>query len=361
MEYACRDEGCREDMPSISIDTFFACTLMVAVVLISTVLSSGILTSHINSLQGLNQEEYFQAISQYIVSSTGTPVDWGSNATTIPVAFGLAKSDSLYANELDIDKVCRLNTQNAFALTYLETLSAARLKDIALGISISQLIDISISPISNFTSENSTNYNFKVYTTMDGAPVQTSLHYYVVAKDFLYDASNLTSNDGTSQIEVQIPNASSGNASLIIFARANYDTRITAYGAYSFGLISPEPTPNETSVEMSPLNYTLSTTPIGLNTTLDKCYALSYEYCFNLSSTSSTTYQIPRILDNSPIVLVVSGSSNQGNFTEWTSYPQIPFKAGADFKNSESYSFSYIVTVKNTLYKLTLSFGGNSQ
>lgn len=348
-------------MPSISIDTFFACTLMVAVVLISTVLSTGILTSHVNSLQGLNQEDYFQAISQNILSSTGTPVDWGSNATTIPVAFGLAESNSLYANELDIDKVCRLNTQNAFALTYIETLSAARLKDIALGISISQLIDISISPISNLTSENSTNYNFNVYTTIDGAPVQTSLHYYVVAKDFLYDASNLTSNDGTSQIEVQIPNASSGNASLIVFARADYDPRITAYGAYSFGFMSPDLTSNETSVEMSPLNYTLSTTLIGLNTTLDKCYALSYEYRFSLSSTSSTTYQIPRMLDNSPTVLVVSGSNNQGNFTEWTSYPQIPFKAGADFKNSESYSFSYIVTIKNTLYRLTLSFGGNSQ
>jgi hypothetical protein len=348
-------------MPSISIDTFFACTLMVAVVLISTVLSSGILTSHMNSLQGLNQEEYFQAISQYIVSSTGTPSDWGSNSTTVPVAFGLARSDSLYTNELDIDKVCRLNTQNAFALTYLETLNAARLKNIALSISLSQLIDISINPVSNLTSGNSTDYNFKIYTTMDGAPVQTSLHYYAVAKDFLYNASNLTSNDGTSQIEIQIPNSSSGNASLIIFARADYDPRITAYGAYSFGLISPEPTPNETSVEMSPLNYTLSTTLVDVNTTLDKCYALSYGYFSNLSPTSNTTYQIPRIIDNSPVVLVISGSNSQGNFTEWTSYPQTPFKTGADFKNSASYSFSYIVTIKNTLYKLTLSFGGNGQ
>ena len=50
-------------MPSISIDTFFACALMVSVVVISTALSAGVLTTHINSLQNLNEDEYFRAIS----------------------------------------------------------------------------------------------------------------------------------------------------------------------------------------------------------------------------------------------------------------------------------------------------------
>lgn len=348
-------------MPSISIDTFFACTLMVSVVLISTVLSSGILTSHINSLQGLNQEEYFQAISEYILSNTGTPADWGSNANRIPETLGLAKTDSLYTNELDIDKVSRLNTQNAFALTYVETLRATRLKDIALSISISQLINISISLSSNSISLNSTKYGFKIYANEDGAPVQTSLHYYVIARNFVYDAFNATANDGTSHIDVEIPNASSGTVSLVIFARPNHDSRMTTYGVYSFGHLSPDPSPDGAFVKLTPLNYTLSTDLNGSETTVEKCYALSYSYRFDLAQTAEGKYQIPGILENSPIVLIVSGSSNSSYFTEWTSYPQIPFEAGADFKNAESYSYSYIVTVKNVLCRLTLRFGGISQ
>jgi len=348
-------------MPSISIDTFFACTLMVAVVLISTVLSSGILTSQINSLQGLNQEEYFKAISEYILSNSGTPANWGSNPTEIPDTLGLAKSNSLYTYELDIDKVSRLNTQNAFALTYVETLRAARLKGIALSISISQLISISISLSSNNTSLNSTKYGFEIYANEDGAPVQTSLHYYVIARNFAYDAFNFTASDGTSHIDVEIPNDSSGTVSLVIFARPNHDSRMTAYRVYSFGHLSHDPSPEGALVKLTPLDYALSTDLNSSETTVEKCYALSYSYRFNLAQTVEGKYQIPEILENSPIVLIASGSNNSSYFTEWTSYPQIPFEAGADFKNAESYSYSYIVIVKNVLCRLTLRFGGMSQ
>jgi hypothetical protein len=348
-------------MPSISIDTFFACTLMVSVVLISTVLSSGILASHINSLQGLNQEEYFQAISEYILSNAGTPADWGSNATTIPDTFGLAKTNSLYTNELDIDKVSRLNTQNAFALTYVDTLRAARLKDIALSISISQMMNISISLSSNSTSLNSTKYSFKIYANEDGAPVQTFLHYYVIARNFVYDAFNATANDGTSHIDVEIPNTSSGTVSLVIFARPNHDSRMTAFAVYSFGHLSADPSLDGTFAKLTPLNYTLSIDLNGSETTLEKCYALSYGYRFDLAQNAEGKYQIPEILEDSPTVLIVLGSSNSSHFTEWASYPQIPFDSGADFKNAESYSYSYIVAVKNVLCRLTLRFGGISQ
>jgi hypothetical protein len=347
-------------MPSISIDTFFACTLMVAVVLISTVLSTGILTSHINSLQGLNQEEYFQAISEYILSNPGTPADWGSNAGAIPDTLGVAKTNSLYANEVDLDKVSRLNIQNSYALTYLQTLTAARLKDIALSISISQMIDISISLSSNSTALNSTTYIFRVRTTEDGAPLQTFLHYFAIARNFEYDAFNATSSDGTSYIDAEIPNASAGTVSLVIFARAYQDSRMTAYSVYSFGHLSPDPSPSGTFARLSPLNYTLSTDFNSSETTVQKCYALSYAYSFDIAQTADGKYQIPRILEASPIVLVVSGYSNSIYFTESTSYPQIPFDAGADFKNAESHPYSYIVTVKNIMCRLTMRFGGIS-
>jgi hypothetical protein len=347
-------------MPSISIDTFFACALMVSVVVISIALSAGILTTRINSLQNLNEDEYFRAISEYIISNSGTPDNWGSNSNIIPDTLGLAKKNSLYPNELDIDKVCRLNSPNAFALQYIDILKAARLKDTALGVSISQIMNISISLSSNQTSAYSTTYTFKIHVTNDGTPVATSLHYYIIARNFLSDAFNNTSDDGTSYIDAEIPNTSNGTASLITFARANYDSRITAYQVYSFGHLSPEPSHNVAFLNMNPLNYTLSISPNRSNTTLDNLYAFSYAYQFNLTLTSNETYAIPTVLENSPIVLTTSGSNGSDYFIEWTSYPQIPSNAGPSFQNSECHTFYYIVTIKNTLYKLTLRFGGIS-
>lgn len=84
----------------------------------------------------------------------------------------------------------------------------------------------------------------------------------------------------------------------------------------------------------------------------------SYDYRTDLTGSSNTSRTVPRILDDSPIVLVVTGLNNSDFFTEWTVYPQIPFETGADFRNSESYVFSYVVIIKDTLYKLTMSFGG---
>jgi hypothetical protein len=62
-------------------------------------------------------------------------------------------------------------------------------------------------------------------------------------------------------------------------------------------------------------------------------------------------------LDESPIVLVIQGVNGTVPFVEWTVYPQIPLEFGADFADSEENVFVYPVTVKETLYKLTLRFG----
>jgi hypothetical protein len=63
------------------------------------------------------------------------------------------------------------------------------------------------------------------------------------------------------------------------------------------------------------------------------------------------------MLGASPIVLVLTGNNSFGNFIEWTTYPQIPFETGSNFKNSESHAFSGIATIQNTLYKVTINFG----
>jgi len=67
---------------------------------------------------------------------------------------------------------------------------------------------------------------------------------------------------------------------------------------------------------------------------------------------------MPTVLDKSPIVLVLHGVCGSTDFVEWTSYPLLPVEFGADFVESEENVFVYMVTVKETLYKLTLRFGG---
>jgi hypothetical protein len=183
----------------------------------------------------------------------------------------------------------------------------------------------------------------------------------MMARDFLSEGIDNTSNNGTGYISVELPNTSKGTASLIVFARDNYDSRITAYDVYSFGHLSPEPLPTGAFFNMSPLNYTLTTSPNSTNATRETAYALSYRYKSNLTSVSNETYAIPKALDDSPILLAISGSNGSDHFVEWTSYPQIPLETGPSFQNSECHAFRYIVTIKNTLYRLTLRFGGISK
>ena len=57
------------------------------------------------------------------------------------------------------------------------------------------------------------------------------------------------------------------------------------------------------------------------------------------------------------MVLVVCGFNGADFFQEWTAYPQVPLKAGANFAGSEQNVFSYIVTVNGVLYRLDLSLG----
>jgi len=347
-------------VPTISIDTFFACTLMIAVVIGATVLSSEILGAHIAEYQGLNEDNYLRALSEHILLNDGVPANWGSNGSIIPDAFGLAKNGSPSPTELDIDKISRLNGQNAFALTYGNLLNAARLKNIALGVSVTQLLAISVTLYSSNTLGDSTAYVFEVSVSQNSAPVAASLNCYVVAKNFLSNMSNGTSLGGVGYVTVEIPNASNGTASLIVFARATYDSRITAYGVYLFEHLSTEQLPTNSFLRLSPLDYNLSVNPNYSGIVLENAYAFSYEYESSLTVSSNSNYAIPSFLDKSPIVLVVTGVNASTFYVEWTTYPQIPLDAGANFSNVECHTFSYVVNVGGALYGLKLSFGGLS-
>jgi len=346
-------------MPTISIDTFFACSLIVAVVVVSMATTAKILAPYMTSLQDLNEEEYLRKIVEYVVANSGSPANWGENQTATPEAFGLAKTGSLTPYELDVDKICRLNSQNTYSLSYLDILEALKLKKVALRIAVSQLMDVSIALTSRVTIGDSTRYSFRVYVSRDTTPIAVALHCYVIARNFFNDTYSSTSSGGEGFVDVGIPNSSNGTALLVVFARASYDARITAYGVYAFDHLSSQPSPNNTFLELTPLNYTLHVNPKYSNVSLETGYALSYSYESNLTSTSNVTYAIPEILDSSPIVLVVTGL-NSSAFIEWTAYPQVPLEIGANFENAECFSFSYIVTINRAFYKLNVQCGGPS-
>jgi hypothetical protein len=97
--------------------------------------------------------------------------------------------------------------------------------------------------------------------------------------------------------------------------------------------------------------------PIFPDITIEQGHAFSYGYQSNLTSITATTYAIPPFVDKSPTVLVISGLNGTVSFIEWVLYPDIPLDFGSNFENSEENVFVYIVTVKETLYKLTLTFG----
>lgn len=343
-------------MPTVSIDTFFACSLIVSVALLATASLAGTMQTRIKNLEDLNKEDYLRTIAEHIVTSYGTPVDWGA-AGSVPSSFGLADSTSSYLYKLDIDKISRLNSQNSYSLSYIQVSNAARLDNIALGISISQMLSITVMLSTNATAGDATTYTFKISVNQASGPTSASLHCYVVARDFLSDVSNTTSSTGIGYISVQIPNSSNGPVLLVVFARASFDDRITAYAAYSFAHLSQEPSSNHTFLGLSPLNYTLNLNPNFQDITIEHSYAFSYAYQSNLTSISTDTYAIPTFVDKSPIVLVISGLNSTASFIEWTAYPAVPLDFGSNFEHSEENVFVYLVTVKETLYKLTLSFG----
>jgi hypothetical protein len=342
-------------LPAISIDTFFACTLLVAVALLATASLAGTMDAQINSMQGLNKEAYLRNIAEHLVTSDGTPADWGAIGV-VPSSFGLAYGESSSLYELDIDKIGRLNSQNDYALSYFQVIQAARLNT-ALGVSVSQMLSVTVTLSATTSLTDETAYTFRISVSQASGSVSATLQCYVVAQDFVSEVSNTTSSAGVGYVTVQIPNAASGPALLIVFARASFDDRITACGTYSFAHLSQEPLPNHTFLGLSPLNYTLNLKDNFSGITIEHGYAFSYAYQSNLTSTSATTYAIPEFVDESPTVLVVSGINGTTSFVEWTVYPDIPLDFGANFENSERNVFVYTVLVKGVFYRLTLSFG----
>ena len=312
--------------------------------------------TRIASTQGINKDSYLKAVADHIITNPGAPADWGTSSA-LPADFGLAASLSTSPYELDMDKISRLNNLNNNSLTNVDMAIAAKLNNIALGITVSQLMTVNVVQSSNLTFGGNTSFTFTVSTNIDSKPTGASLHCYVAADNYLTEVNSTIPATGIGQVAVQIPSAATDNALLIVFARAPIDDRITSYAVYNFAASTQESTPSSTDLGLSPLDYTLSFDDSSPGLTVQNSYVFSYSYQQTLSSIESSQTPIPKLIDKSPFILVVCGLNGAEFFQEWTAYPQVPLKSGANFAGSEQNVFSYIVNIGGVLYRLDLSLG----
>ena len=343
-------------MPTSSFDTFFACTILVAAALIGTAFLGSTMQTRIVNTADINKDSYLKAIADYIITSPGTPINWGTSSD-VPRDFGLAAFTSTSPYELDMDKITRLSNFNNYSLSPFDMANAAKLYNIALGIAFSQLLTIDILQSSNSTIGSEISFAFTISTSINSIPTGSNLHCYISADNYLTNITSTTPNNGVRDLTLRVPSASTDNALLIIFAKATLDDRITSYAIYNFANSTQESTPSNTDLTLTPLDYTLSFNETSPNLTVQNAYVFSYTYQQTLTSIQSSHYSIPKLIDTSPIVLIVCGSNGANYFQEWTAYPQIPLTAGANFNGSEKNIFSYIVTVNGVLYRLDLSLG----
>ncbi|MGQ9529870.1 MAG: hypothetical protein ACUVQX_00065 [Candidatus Bathycorpusculaceae bacterium] len=351
-------------MPTISIDTFFACSLMVLLVLSAMAGSSLLLYPHINNIGNKNIAERYGEISKYLLLNVGEPKNWGQNSQITPETFGLAKAGSDTSFELDIDKVSRLNGENHYALSYANIFSILKMSDVSFRIELKPIFEVSINLTATYQLENETMYNFKISTGKHGIPIQAELKGYVIAKGY-FKALGVFVSDGEAYLNVTLSNEIEGPALLMIIARSVFNNKIVSFGAYTFAHNSGEPNKRGTFLRLSSLNYALNASYLYPEILLLDVYALTFNYYAMLTQTANDSqfveYSIPHFVDQSPILLIVAGLNSTSFFAEWVAYPQIPIELGANFADSGSlsnvFAYRYVVMVNSAFYECTVWMG----
>lgn len=352
-------------MPAVSIDTFFACALMVLLALSAMTATAKLLQPLITSPLEAEAAERYGQIAKYMLFNVGKPWNWGQNRQNVPEEFGLAEANAQNPYALDIDKVSRLNSESLYALSYAQIFTILKVSDVSFRLEIKPLFDVDVNLTATFENVDETVYEFEVTTEKNGASVSADIKFYVVAEDFL-QASNVYHSDGRERFNVTISNSVNGPALLVVFAKAASNARIVSFAVYAFAHNSCEPASRGTFLRLSPLNYTLTVLPINPETVMSRVYALTFNYASRLSQTASdnqtAAFSISRFAEASPTVLVVTGRNSTRFFAEWTAYPQIPLEIGANFTEatalSNVYAYDYLVTIGSAIYKCTIWLGG---
>jgi hypothetical protein len=342
-------------VPSTAFDTFFACTIIVMAVLIATAFLGVTLQARIAGTDDINKDSYLKAIADRIVTYPGSPTSWGAESA-VPADFGLAKYPLTGAYQLDIDKLSRLNRQNTNVLSYVDMLNSAKLNNMSLAISVKQVMDLSVQQLAVHDVFGVTYAELSVAASINSKPTGAELHCYVVADGCFYNASAVIPSSGSYTLTVHVPTDAADGAVVVAFARSTFDMRITSYAVYSIADGVQETAPASTGLSLSPQNYRLSFTQPP-EVSVQNVYALTYSYNNNETTFQGSSCGIPRLVDNSPIVLVACGQNGSSYLQEWTSYPQIPLDAGSTFTNSERNVFGYLVTVEGVLYRAEISLG----
>jgi len=246
---------------------------------------------------------------------------------------------------------------------YPQILEAFGVHDVALRMEIKPLFDLSADLISNSTTGDETTYTFEITTKKSELPISAQLSCYVISKNYVDNVISSTSSSGSGSVSVTIPNSANGTALLISFAKV--ETQIGAFNVYSFSHNSSTPEPNGTFMKLNPLNYTLNVSFLYPNEVL-KAQIFTYNYTFETTSIAednqTAEYHFPRLLDASPMILVITGANGSSVFAEWVSYPQLPIDVGADLSGLDAaakiVSLTFIVNVNSALYEFDIKFVG---
>ncbi len=355
-------------MPTVSVDTFFACSLMIIAVLSAMAATSKILNPYVQNYESPNLEKKYREVSKHLLLYAGEPTSWGRDSQTEPGSFGLAEEGYEFPYKLDVDKVSRLNSENVFAIDYFDVQEALGLPDTSLELEIKPIFDVSVSLTRTFAGALDTTYEFQVITKKDGALVPAYLKCYLIANNDS-DSIEPSFSTGSLFVNVTISNGLSGPGLLVVFARHASNSSAVSFGTCQFEHGSSALFPNGTFLRLSPLNRTLNVSVIHPGTDLSNVYALTFDYNSTLAQTQSSNesaeYLIPRFIGSSPIVIVSTGWNSTAPFAEWVSYPQVRLRFGASLSGSHSlsnvYVYTYTVILDSVSYECTIWLGGPVQ
>jgi len=354
-------------MPTVSLDTLLASSVMICLVLSSMV---GVFTAvqpFIENQTSSYDAETSRRLAEYLLLETGSPADWGAETNETLISFGLAKENASTPFELDIDKVTRLNERNKYNLSFLEAFTALNTKDKPFKIIIKPVFNATVTLSSQTEEASEITYHFNISTKRSNLPVAASFKCYAVIGNYVTSNSSSTSSLGEGSIDVSLPKSLNGTALLVIFAQI--EPKILSYTVHSFAHNSGS-SPNQAGsyATLSPLNYTLRADLTSSSNRILYAKVFTYDYTFSLTQTenASTTqcFAVPKILDESPMILVGTGlnASSSEYFAEWVSYPQIPLDFGLDFTGryhlADALSSRFLVTINSATYECKIIIGG---
>jgi len=335
---------------------------MVILIASAMVGTAKVMQPYIEDLANMNGVERYRSLAEYLLLSSGNPSDWGKNRDVVPSTFGLA-SETRQPYELDLDKVTRLNIDNLYSLTYREILAALGTEDTSFNIRIRPLFEVAIELTNSQIEETETIYTFKVSTSKSGYPLATWLKGYIVIGAYVDTVSSSSNSSGVGIINATLSNTLGETALLVVFAKSQAHPQMISFNTYSFGHNSEASEPNQTFLKLSPLNHVLNASFRNSTVEVSNAYVFTYSYNFSLSQTAvgnqSVEYSIPRLLEASPMLLVLNGNNASISFAEWTTYPQLPLEIGADFSDLTSdlkaVAVAYVVSVNSVLYEAVIT------